>query len=358
MVEWNFGPGNSQFPIRLATVLLTCLVGVSTAAAPAASALAFSRDTPVETLCARVESALVARDFDSLESAERAMRDPNLRLAGGNSQLYHYYGALADFSGRGLFSCTSQLSFDQKRQFLEQWAAAMPRSVAAHIALSQLWTNAGWDARGDNYRDQVTDEQWNTLATDLAAAKSALAGIEGRADPHLYYVATEIARGQPDPRPVLDKIYAAAVKAFPSYFHYYSQRVSMLQERWYGEPGELRTYSATLLQSPGGDAGLVAYSYVAYGLMQSNERSTLLQTTGLSWPIVKSSYARREKLYGLRNRDWNALLNLSLAAVDPSAAKDALGKIAGQWDPVIWKERQYFDYAVSWTVENSGRPAP
>ena len=36
----------------------------------------------------------------------------------------------------------------------------------------------------------------------------------------------------------------------------------------HGAPGELRTYSASLMQSPGGDAGLVAYSYVAYGLMQ------------------------------------------------------------------------------------------
>ena len=78
----------------------------------------------------------------------------------------------------------------------------------------------------------------------------------------------EIARRELHPRPVLDQLYASAIKAYPTYFHYYSQRVNLLQERWYGQPGELQTYSASLMQSPGGDAGLVAYSYVAYGLMQ------------------------------------------------------------------------------------------
>lgn len=85
---------------------------------------------------------------------------------------------------------------------------------------------------------------------------------------------------------------------------------------------------------------------------QSNERSSLLQVTGLSWPTIKSAYATREKLFGLRNRDWNTLLNLSLAAIDPVTAKMALDKIAGQWDPAVWKERQYFDAAVLWTLQS------
>jgi len=46
----------------------------------------------------------------------------------------------------------------------------------------------------------------------------------------------------------------------------------------------------------------------------------------------------------LRNRDWNALCNLALAAIDRNTAKAALAKIADQ------KERQYFDTAVSWTM--------
>jgi hypothetical protein len=343
----------SQLQSTLAVLLLTGIAsmaaGASTQAARARS-LAFSKQTEAPTLCTRVESALAAHEFASLDSTEQHMRDPSIRLVGGNSQLYHYFGALAGYSDASLQPCHSQFTFDQKRELLEQWLGANPQSIAAHIAMSYFWSNAGWAARGENFDPDVTDRQWQTLAADLDRAKSALADIDARVDPHLYFVLIEIAQGQPHPRPVLDQLYASAVKAYPGYFHYYSQRVNLLQERWFGRPDELRTYSVSLLQSPGGDAGLVAYSYVAANLMQFNQRSTLLRTTGLSWPIIKSAYATREKLYGLRNRDWNALCNLAIAANDRDTARAAIEKIAGQWDPAVWKERRYFDYAVTWST--------
>jgi hypothetical protein len=187
------------------------------------------------------------------------------------------------------------------------------------------------------------------LDDDLKNAGAALAGIDEGTDPHGYFVRMEILRGTSNPRAELDRVYGLAIKKYPGYFHYYSQRANVLQIRWYGEQGELQGYNASVLRSPGGDAGLVAFSYVAYVLMQNNARPTLLQATGLSWPVVKRAYATRERLYGLRSRDWNALLNLSLAAVDRESAKAALEKVDGHWDPAVWKERRYFDEAVEWT---------
>jgi hypothetical protein len=356
MIKGNLKRGLAQvlrFLIRplLFTITAAPMVALAVTTDPNSTGrLIFAKETDTQTLCARVEAALAAHQFTSLDATEWAMRDPNVRLVGGNSQLYHYYGALAAYSGSSLFSCRSELAFNQKQQLLDLWLAADPESIAPHIALSQFWTNAGWSARGDAYADKVTDQQWQLLAEGLAKAKSALADTDGRMDPHMYHVLIEIARGQPDPRPILDQLYASATKAYPNYFHYYSQRVNLLQERWYGRPGELRSYSASLLKSPGGDAGLVAYSYVSFNLMVFNARPTLLQTTGLSWPIIKSAYAKREELYGLRNRDWNALCNLALAAIDRDTAKATLAKIDGKWDPVVWREQKYFEEAVSWTM--------
>jgi hypothetical protein len=116
------------------------------------------------------------------------------------------------------------------------------------------------------------------------------------------------------PYPVArEALYSKAIKAYPTYYHFYSQRAENLQERWYG-----------------------------------TERSILLRTTGLSWPLIQSGYAARERLYGLRNRDWNALCNLALADIDRDAGKQALAHIGDNWDPVVWKERTYFDDAVGW----------
>jgi hypothetical protein len=326
------------------------VTGATAKGVAAPRVLSFPKETDVQTLCEGIETALIGQRFALLDATELAMRDPDVRLVGGNSQLYHYYGALGDYSDSPLFLCRSRLTFDQKRQLLEQWVTAAPRSTAPHIALAQLWSNAGWTARGDEYSDKVSEKQWKTLAFDLANAQSALSGLNGRDDPHFYYLMIAIARGSSNPRPVLDRLYRSAINAYPGYFHYYSQRADLLQERWYGQSGEMRDYAASVLQSPGGDAGLVAYSYVTFSLMQFYERSTLLQVTGLSWPTIQTAYAKRGELYGLRNRDWNVLFNLALAAIDRDAAKTALEQVQNNWDPAVWKERRYFDYAVSWTM--------
>jgi hypothetical protein len=316
-------------------------------------AATFTRDTSAEEFCAKIESHLVQHQFEVLDGLEIELRDPNIRLIGGNSQLYEFYGALGAFAGTGLFSCNSRLSLDTKRDLLEKWIAAKPKSIASHIALGQFWWNVGYGQRGTDYADTVGFFDWMSSYGSMYRAKSAVSGVELRADPHGRYLLMEIAQNElylfGNQRKDLDDLYRVAVEAYPSYFHYYSQRAQILQVRWFGQPGELEAYELSLASAPGGDAGLVAYSFIAYKLMQNTERSILLQTNGLSWPLIQSGYATRERLYGMRNRDWNALFNLSLAGVDRDAAKAALAHVGENWDPVVWLERKYFDEAVEWT---------
>ena len=328
------------------------LVGVISSSSHATAAT-FARDTRAEIFCENIETMLVQHQFEALDGLGIELRDPNIRLVGGNSQLYEFYGAMGAFAGGGLFSCISQVSFDEKRRLLEQWVASNPKSIAAHIALGQFWWNVGYKHRGTGYADSVGFFQWISSFGAMYRAKSAMAEIDSRADPHGRYLLMEIAQNDfslfDNKRKSLDDSYREAVEAYPAYFHFYSQRAEILQVRWYGQPGELEAYEASLATSPGGDAGLVAYSFIAYKLMQNTERSILLQTNGLSWPLIRSGYAARERLYGMRNRDWNALLNLSLAGIDRDAAKAALAHIGRNWDPVVWMEQRYFDEAVEWT---------
>jgi hypothetical protein len=333
----------------VAAVALVCLAG----SLQSSEAAAFSRDTPAAEFCGAIEAKLVGHEFEALDRLELELRNPDVRLTGGISQVYEFYGILGAFAGSTNYSCTSQLSFDRKQELLEQWLASKSSSIAAHVALAQLWWSAGWKERGNGYANSVGFFQWITLYSDLRKAKAVLAQVDSRSDPHSYYLQLEIAQSEvssfDDRRAKLDALYADAVKAYPNYYHFYSQRAEDLQVRWHGEPGELSTYLASLAKTPGGDAGSVAYSFAAYKLMQETERSILLRTTGLSWPLIQSGYAIRERLYGLRNRDWNALFFLSLAGADREAAKAALVHVGNNWDPLIWQERHYFDYAVGWT---------
>jgi hypothetical protein len=313
-------------------------------------ATAFPNTITLADLGNQVEVHLASHNFDWLDQTAQELRNPDVRLIGGNSQLFQFYGAVASYEDGIAPGNTREMPFDTKRQMLEQWLSAKPQSLAAHIALAQLWVFYGWNGRGEAYTDKVTAEQWRLLASGMEKASSYCKGVDGRSDPHMYYLRMEISKGTSSPRRVRDELYVSAIKAYPTYFHFYRQRANDLQEKWAGQKGELQAYVASLVRSPGGESGLVAYSYAAYNLMLNIDRSSLYDSTGLTWPLVRSAYATRQQRYGLRSRDWNALCNFAVAAQDRSAAKEALVKIGQDWDPAIWKERKYFDSAVAWIM--------
>jgi hypothetical protein len=211
-----------------------------------------------------------------------------------------------------------------------------------------MWLRDAWIIRGDAYASKVPASAWTSFHERVDKANAYLLGAAATDDPHLPYLKIDNAKAQGSPRSRIDSLYDSAIQRFPTYFHYYSQRAVILQVRWLGKDGELSSYAQSLLARPGGDPGLVAYSYVANVLMDFYERSSLLNETDLRWPSIKAAYSTRLKLYGLRNRDWNALCNLSLAAGDRATAAEALSHIGTNWDPIVWKEKKYFDAAVAW----------
>jgi Domain of unknown function (DUF4034) len=307
-----------------------------------------SKIVPWSELTDKVEAELVRGNFARLDALALEYRNPNVRVLGGNSRLYHFYGVLRDYKKTDASGSRDPIQFDEKHRLLEQWLAQRPKSVAARIALAGLWSSYAWDGRGTGFADKVTEQQWKLFATRLEKARSYLTEEDLQVDPHLYVVLMSIAKGWSAPREVHDELYALATKKFPSYFHYYAIRADYLQEKWAGRKGELKVLAESVLQSPGGDDGLVAYSYIAYRLMGQNLRSTLYETTGLSWPTVQAAYAARQKRFGLRNQDWNAFCNLAIAGLDRQVGMMALKEIDGNWDPAVWKERKYFDSAVQW----------
>ena len=206
----------------------------------------FCRNTTPAELTAKVEQTLAAHDFDRLETLEHQLRDPDIRLVGGVSQIYYCYAGLGGYAGSMMYGYSSPVAFDAKRRLVEQWLLASPGSVAGPFAVS-------------------------------------------------------------------------------------------------------------LLESPGGDDGLVAYTFAAQSLMLDNGATVLSSENGLSWPLIKIAYAARDRQFGLRNRDWNTLCKLAVAAEDRAAAQATLVRIAGQWDPAVWDEAIYFEKAAAWAAGPSSR---
>lgn len=312
------------------------------------SAVCHSEEAEIVNFNQQLESVLAAKRFNDLEIMANDFRQKDSRFRGGNAKIYHFYRALGGVSTYVSLGGERNSPFYKKQQLIGMWVSNQPSSLTARLAMAQLWLGYAFHWRGDRYADQVTDKQWKLFREGLDKAASYLTDIDPDKDPHAYLVLMELAKGKQYPRPALDAMYEAAVKRYPMYFHYYSLRANDLQKRWYGRDGELSDYLQSVLKVPGGDDGKVAYSYISYSLMQLYPGEELYKRTGLTWPQVKVAYATRERRYGLRIKDWNALCYLAMAGNDRKAAMEALKHVGGDWSPQIWEEKKYFDAAVAW----------
>jgi hypothetical protein len=132
----------------------------------------------------------------------------------------------------------------------------------------------------------------------------------------------------------------------PDFFHFYADRANMLQEKWFGRPGELARYTQSLLSSPGREDGQIAYTYVAGRLSAQYTRENIFEKTGLIWPLLDDAYLTRDRLYGLRSTDLNIWLNYAIAANDIAVAAELVARIGGDWDRSVWGSKDAFDAAV------------
>jgi hypothetical protein len=124
-----------------------------------------------------------------------------------------------------------------------------------------------------------------------------------------------------------------------------------LQERWYGRPGESTAYIASLLQSPGGDEGAIIYVAVA-GTALDFERAPakLLDHSGVSYGRLIEAYGARQRVVGLTNYDWNALMFYSGAALDRNGVTFVAKRIGDRWERNLWGTKEYYDSWVDWAA--------
>ncbi|MFZ6753910.1 hypothetical protein ACO0KY_11115 [Undibacterium sp. Dicai25W] len=292
----------------------------------------------------------MAKRFIELDAMADNFRKSDARFPGGDQKLRHFYYGLGSIEGEtcGCGGYETLVSFEQKELLVREWLVKKPQSIAAHIVMAKMLINYAWRARGHGYANTVTYNQEKIYKDKLTQAGILMKSLNPKDDPQIYGIYTTIARASSNPRPKLDSIYAEVTKQYPSLFISYSNRADILQEKWFGQPGELSAYIQSLLSSPGGENGKIAYSYVADRLIGQYSWQELYTVTGLTWPLVKEAYATREKKYGMNNNNWNILLSLAVAGRDIPVAKMAIQHIGDDWDSDVWREKKYFTQTVAW----------
>jgi hypothetical protein len=217
----------------------------------------------VEQLQTLVWGQLEEHRFDDLEKLAQEFRNLELRFHGGNPKLYEFYRA-AESRDRNCF-CESPKNGPKPtvieiRQQLEAWLLAKPDSVAAHLSVAGFWIRSAWDARGTGYASLVSAAEWQLMNKRLDRAMIDLKDADLTGDPNGFMVMQSLAQLRGAPRSQLDEMYEAGVQRYPTYFPLYSKRAELLQEKWFGRKDDLANYINSVLASPGGEIGLIAYS--------------------------------------------------------------------------------------------------
>ncbi len=333
--------------LRVLVVAVLAIVGASVAA---------SADPPHEKVVDMprdLEARLMRGAFGELDALAAEYRSSGVRIIGGTWALKVLYDDLSRIS-EGVCGCGGRgdIAFDDKRKALERWLAANPSSLTARIALAELWNNYAWAGRGGDSAHKTSDTQWKDFYDRMGHALDLLKSVDPNADPEVYLIEMDAAPVDEQPREHLLELYDRAVRAFPTVPEYAMARFNFTLDRWFGEPGEAAAFTPSLLTSPGGQAGLIAYFDVAkQSLAVERNYAIVFEVSGANYATLVKAFAARSAAFGVTKSDMNVLMFYAVAATDKKTAAFVAKKIGDSWDSSVWGERKYFDAAISWTSE-------
>jgi hypothetical protein len=299
-----------------------------------------------------IRAALAEKRYADLELLAAELRDPNRRFRGGTAQITRFYDIVADVKRLPeeeacLCALVDPTAFEAKKLQLEAWHAAVPEQPTSAVALAKIWDDSAWSARGEAFARAVTPGQRAKMAQDLAHARENLKDVDLDQDPVAYSVMIDIARARSD-RAAQDALYTKAIESFPTYYDYYGQHAAMLQQKWFGGPGELADYLDRLMAPESGVDGQVAYAFAAYRLRYDYRQPDRADSDALRFRTIVTAYQARERIFGLRPHDWKMLFYFSLHSGMTVSAIQAYQRMGTDWDSAIWRTRQSFDSDVAW----------
>ncbi len=203
------------------------LIGVSLASR---AVLAEGELAERAAISALTQAALRTNDFQSLEDASRAYRNEKSRSSSGIWKLTLFYAGI----GAAIKSAQGDAGFRELEAKMRKWAARYPRSPAAHIALSSVLIEHGWDFRGNGYASSVKPEAWAPFHRYIAMARENLEQFKSVAsdDPRWYEVMLLVAKAEGWDQERFDNVLSEALRREPLFYQTYFAALEYLLPKW------------------------------------------------------------------------------------------------------------------------------
>jgi hypothetical protein len=298
--------------------------------------------------CRDVQALFRDNRFGELERQGRDLVSLKDRVVGGEEKVGLFYRYLA-VDGCTTPFCEARPVQPGNIRKIQDWLNRMPKSAVAKTAMSTNWYYYAWMARTCDEFADVAFDNWQLYFDRLRISRAYLSGLDLRENPAAYISMLDILRQTGGPREKIDALYQEGHSAFPTLFMLNFVYARALDTGWFGRKGDREWLAESQLRDPGGDIGLVAYSFIAQEAVEFADNADYFTTNGFSWAKIKESYAARKRLYGLSVHDWNVYGWIAFMASDRVAAREAYANFAPNWDPTVWRDQNlYFHRMLPW----------
>jgi hypothetical protein len=205
---------------------------------------------------------LLKQDFKGLDALAAEVKAKGYDIRQADTEIDAFYDGFHVADG------DTEEVWQGRLQLIQNWLAANPGSLSAHIALSNWWLGHGWRARGPGFADSVSDvgaATFEASAKDAADALDAVPASTTIDDPAYYATWVDVCRAQGRPKDEMFGYVNKSIALAKNYISTYLNAGIYLLERWYGEHGETEQWMKTWADSFPPEQGDVFYAFMLSG---------------------------------------------------------------------------------------------
>lgn len=301
---------------------------------------------------AETRKLLEAGDTAGLEALAARLRESRESLDGGTWLLSSFYDCAVDVP-------QEPAEEEKAMAFYEKWARERPDSITAQVCLASALTSYAWNARGDGWRDTVTDEGWRLFGERLAKAWEVLEKAQALEEkcPGWYEAAQVVALGQGWSRSRYMKMVDEALQKEPTYGAYYTRACYWLLPRWYGESGDFEKWIAERADTYPPELRDWQYARFVWMADRMRFRDEMIFGPGsLDWERTKRGFEVWLKKMPDNLMVRFEFIQLALIAGDRAALRSQFEVTGAKYFPAAWNNVDTFKQAWNYAFNDGPNP--
>jgi len=288
-----------------------------------------------------IQRMLKEEQFEKLDTLAEEIRKSRKILDNGGSALSRFYNDLTE-------------NYDKEKEIIrlinlcEKWKRAYPNSPTPLIALSALYRDYAWQARGSGWAGTITNEQWDLFYERMKKADEYANNKIAERDMRSYVERIKNIKliGGEDTK---NKAYAVLDKGIaidPDYHSMYFVMAELLMERWYGDNKyEMISFINKYSAKRKGVEGNILYIKSLLHMSYFYERFNYLNRMGVSWAVLEGKLKSVLREQPENKFIWNAYWYFAGMALDLERAEELGKKLDNMngwitdswWDPLFYK---------------------